>query len=117
MEENNIVHEDNQPNVELGLEEIVIPHENNTTDDNELDDVIPFEPSSFDIPSVAEYNSLDYEETDLYNDSFTSNASVGEMFDIAPASVGNREEGLEEVIIPNENNTADDNQLDDIVVE
>ena len=96
------------------LEEVYIPQEHNTADDNELDDVIPCEPVSFGE------QSLEYEVMDSFNDGFydevdssTPSVSLDQMVDIAPHSVDNANE-LEEVYIPQEHNTADDNELDDV---
>ena len=96
------------------MEEVVIPHSENTPDDDELDDVIPCEP----VEEVAQ--NVPYEVVDSSNDGFyddvgyTPTMSIDQMVDISSVSVSNSGNELEEVMIPNSESTSNDNELDDV---
>lgn len=82
------------------LEEVYIPNSTNTADDNELDDVIPCEPVTF------EKQTIDYSIMDSSNDGFydeveaAPTVSLDQMVDIAPHVATENE--LEEEFIPEE---------------
>lgn len=98
------------------LEEVVIPNENNSEDDDQLDDVIPcefVETVEQDVP----YEVVDNSNDGFYDDvGYTPTTSIDQMVDIHSEGVTSGNE-LEEVDIPNENNSEDDDQLDDIIVD
>ena len=106
------------------LEEEVIQMADNRPDDNQLDDVIPCELVAFEdsFEGVSEMNEVWHDMTDspsnsLYNEmtSFTPSVSLDQMVDIAPQVVANPNLELEEESIPQEDNSDNDNQLDDVM--
>lgn len=98
------------------LNEEVIPNYNNTPNDNQLDDVIPCEPVEYEeqytesIPAFGGNNGL-------YNETYATTPSVPvtEMIDIAPNVVRTGNE-LDEEVIPESQNTPDDDELDDVTM-
>ncbi len=107
---------DNNQNIsDNELEEVVIPNEENTPDDNQLDDVVPCELVTFDNQPSVDYDIIDSSNDGFYDDAgYTPSTSIDQMVDIQSAVVNNEENELEEEEIPEEDNTDDDNQLDDI---
>lgn len=98
------------------LEEVYIPEANNTADDDQLDDVIPCETSLFmgnQMMKVEENEQYD----GLYDsNNFTSSVDLSKMVDIAPRTQQTSSEySLEEVYIPEAQNTPDDDELDDVI--
>lgn len=102
--------------VENELEEVYIPEAQNTVDDNQLDDVIPCETTVFmGTQMVRDEDKVEYDG--LYDDNnFVSSLDLGKMVDIAPhVEQSSSEYSLEEVYIPEANNTVNDDELDDVV--
>lgn len=96
------------------LEEVYIPNEENTPDDDQLDDVVPCELVTFDNQPSVDYDIVDSSNDGFYDDNgYTPSTSIEDMVDITSVSVDD-ENSLEEEDIPNEENTPDDDQLDDI---
>ena len=93
------------------LEEEYIPNSTNTEDDDELDDVIPCAPVTFEEQSI-EYDVIDSSNDGFYDDmpSETTSVSLDQMVDIAP-HVADANELEEEVINAEE---ASDGGLDDV---
>ena len=108
--------------VELELEEDVIPTEEPQNDGTRLGDVVPCE--YVNVEQQAEgylevsgaVNDGFYDHDGFYDeiDSSVSSISSDQMVDIVSQVEDNSEDELEEEEIPNENNTADDEQLDDV---
>ena len=106
---------DNNEVMSNELEEVTIPNEENTPDDNQLDDVVPCERTTFDYKPEVDYDVVDSSNDGFYDDDgYTPSTSIDQMIDIE--SVVNNDEinELEEEEIPEEDNTDDDDQLDDI---
>ena len=106
---------DNNEVMSNELEEVTIPNEENTPDDNQLDDVVPCELVTFDNQPSVDYDIIDSSNDGFYDDAgYTPSTSIDQMIDIE--SVVNNDEinELEEEEIPEEDNTDDDDQLDDI---
>ena len=103
------------------LEEEYIPNSNNTEGDAELDDVIPCEYVEIGEQQV-DYNVVDssndgfYDNFDSYTSEVITTVSVNQIVDIAPQTVTNTTNELEEAYIPNSNNTSNDDQLDDVML-
>lgn len=100
------------------LEEEYIPHELNTADDDQLDDVIPCAPVDFSAEPVMDAApAFGVPGGDLYSEPapIMPTISTGEMVDINPNAGTHLDNELEEDLIPGEDNTDDDNQLDDVV--
>ena len=106
------------PEINIELEEEIIPQEDNRSDDNELDDVIPCEYVAVEEQQDGMAYDMTSSHEGLYDApaSFTPNVDVDKMVDIAPHTVSSSTFELEEAYIPEENNQPDDDQLDDIVV-
>lgn len=108
------------------LEEEFIPMEQNTEDDDQLDDVVVFDPAEAETQSVEteplySVNDSPFNNDGLYNDVSYATPTVptGEMVDINPnhtSTVIQFSNELEEEYIPHEQNTADDDQLDDVTM-
>ena len=101
---------------EAELEEVVIPEEDNRTDDDELDDVVPCEYVAVEGQTDMAYDMAGSSNEGLYNDAgyYTPSVSVDQMVDIAPQVVQSSGYELEEIEIPEEDNSPDDDQLDDV---
>ena len=99
------------------LEEVYIPEAHNTADDDELDDVIPCETSLLmGNQMMKKEETVQYDG--LYDDNnFVSSIDISKMVDIAPRTnqVTSSDYSLEEVNIPESNNTPDDDELDDVI--
>ena len=107
----------------LDLEEDAIPSENKDSSDNALNDVVPCDYVTIDSQPVAETTMDSSGDDGLYGgeSGYTPNTDIDQMVDISKmvevVPGGNSEYELEEVNIPNEENTPDDDQLDDVVVQ
>ncbi len=109
----------------LDLEEDSIPSEDISSLDNALNDVVQCDYVTVDSQPVEE-NTMDSTGDDgLYGgeSGYTPNTDVNQMVDISnmievvPGAGNGSEYELEEVNIPEEQNTPDDDQLDDVVVQ
>ncbi len=106
----------------LDLEEDAIPSEDSSN--SALNDVVPCDYVTVDSQTVIETTMDSSGDDGLYggDSGYIPNTNVDQMVDISkmveivPGGNGAEYE-LEEVSIPNEVNTPDDDQLDDIVVQ
>ena len=102
--------------VELELEEEYIPQSVDNDGGSMLEDVIPYEETDYTYENQnVSYDIMDSSNDGFYDDvGYTPSVSIDQMVDIAPHTVVSSGYELEEVVIPNEFNTPDDNQLDDV---
>ena len=91
------------------LEEVYIPNSNNTEDDDELDDVIPCEPVTYEEQPIG-YSVVDSSNDGFYDEvEAAPSVSLDQMVDIAP-HVASENELEEETILEEEA----DNGLNDV---
>ena len=105
------------PTVETELEEDVIPVGEVQTNEGGLDDVVPCEYVAVEQQQQeVSYDMAGSTVDGLYNDEsyYTPSVSTEQMVDIGVHVVGSSGNELEEVEIPNEENTLEDEQLDDV---
>ena len=97
------------------LEEVIIPEEDNREDDDQLDDVVPCSYVPVDSTQGVAYDIMDTSNDGFYDEEgYIPSTDTSQMVDIAPP-MERSNDGLEEVIIPEEDNRPDDDQLDDVV--
>lgn len=102
---------------EIELEEDLIPNED--SNGMGLDDVVPCEYVAVEQQDGFSYDMASSSIDGLYDDTKNVEYNVpsvptAQMVDIAPHVVEGSGNELEEVEIPNEHNTSDDDELDDV---
>lgn len=115
----NIV-EEKDLNIEPGalpeLEEDVIPTEDVQDNEDRLGDVVPCEYVAIEQDEGEAFDMSGNSDDGFYDDVgyITPTVSTDQMVDIVSQVEENESNSLEEEVIPNEYNTADDEQLDDV---
>ena len=117
MEEQVLQSADVQQDPEMELEEVALYQDNNGDNSGVLDDVVPCEPVTFEPQIGVGYDVVDSFNDGFYDDTgYTPTVDINKMVDIAPHdTVVSSGYELEEEVIPEEHNTPEDEQLDDII--